>query len=502
MASARRSGRVKGPRAVYTNDPFESAGIADESDSEERQPSETEKRRRRRDEDSASDDEFVAGEVNDEEEEEEEDEDAEEEKYVDVMDDDEPAATSRSPRTPGGRSRPKTVQSQQKLLESSGAANRSTKASTAETRTRGCVDPRENVSKPMYYMSTFGDDDRDLLAVVYTRDRWGRGVDTCLPTRHTLDIQSTTNDYEYGPTCGVAPDDMAKERTSGWDWYYDKVIGKEFRKPQKIGPKLKEADARRNYLPKPKKGKHTILMGAANDQKTFHLGHHESMDLGLAWGETKAQKSDQASAIVREGWIISFEQKIQCLAWAPNQDGLDQYLAVVTLITPEQKEKHPSHGSEPPSPFRTAPSYPCAVQLWQFTGKQAGPITRTLDMETKPLLRLVLCTDWGDVRRIAWCPMAREKRAEDGQDGMKTIGLLAGIWGDGKMRVLDVKLGPGKKTEFGKCRRWFYSITENAHLTDSTYSQHSVSHLRGQIALQCLFLSNVAFSHRYCRGLL
>lgn len=456
MPAARRSDRLKGPRAVYTNDPFESAGITDDSDSEERQKSMTPKRKRRREEDSASDDEFVAGEVNDEEEEEDEEDDVADEAQgpddVDEMNINERASTPRTPKTLGGRHRPNTVQSQQKLLESGGAANRSTKALTAENRVRGCVDPKENVSKPMHYISTWGDDDRDLLAVVYTRDRWARGVDTCLPTRHTLDIQSKANDYEYGPTWGVAPEDMEKERTSGWDWYYDKVIGEEFRKPQRIGPKLKEADARRKYLPKAKKGKHTILMGAANDQKTFHLGHHECLNFGQAWGETKAQKSDRPSANVREGWMISFEQKIQCLAWAPNQDGLSQYLAVVTEVTPEQKEKHPSHGSEPFSPFRTAPSYPCAVQLWEFTGKQAGPITRTLDMETKPLLRLVLCTDWGDIRRIAWCPMARDKREEDNQNGMKIIGLLAGLWGDGKMRVLDIKLGPGRETEYGKCR--------------------------------------------------
>jgi transcription factor C subunit 6 len=398
--------------------------------------------------------------VNDEEEEEEEDEDAADDGNkngaynpddMDEMDMDERVATPMTPRTPGGRSRLNRVQSQQKLLESSGATSRGTKAPTNETRVRGCVDPRENVSKPMHYISTFGDDDRDLLAVIFTRDRWARGVDTCLPTRHTLEIQSTANDYEYGPTWGVAPEEIEKERTSGWDWYYDKVIGAELRKAQSNGPKLKEMDARRKYLPKAKKGKHTILMGPVDDQKVFHLGHHESLNFDLAWGDTKAQKSDRASTKVREGWLISFGQKIQCLAWAPNQDGISQYLAVVTLITPEQKEKHTSHGSEPFSPFRPAPSYPCALQLWEFKGKQAGPVTRTLDMETKPLLRLVLCTDWGDIRRIAWCPMAREKREEDDQNGIKTIGLLAGIWGDGKIRVLDVKLDPGKKTEFGKC---------------------------------------------------
>jgi transcription factor C subunit 6 len=205
MASARRSGRLKGPRAVYTNDPFESAGITDESDSEEQRKSATRKGKRRRGDDSASDDEFVAAEVNDEEEEEEEDEDAADDGNkngaynpddMGEMDMDERVATPMTPRTPGGRSRLNRVQSQQKLLESSGATSRSTKAPTNDTRVRGCVDPRENVSKPMHYISTFGDDDRDLLAVIFTRDRWARGVDTCLPTRHTLEIQSTANDYE------------------------------------------------------------------------------------------------------------------------------------------------------------------------------------------------------------------------------------------------------------------------------------------------------------------
>ncbi|KAJ5167915.1 uncharacterized protein N7482_003509 [Penicillium canariense] len=461
MPSARRSGRLTGPRAVYTNDPFESAGISEDSGSEEVQKSATKKGKRRRDEDSASDDEFVAGGANDAEEDEDEEEEEEEEVEegkedhddVDEMDIDEPRATPRTPKTPGRRkanSRPKTVQNQQNLRDDGGAANRNTKVSADETRSRGVVDPKENVSKPMHYITTFGDDDRDLLAAIYTRDRWARGVDTCLPTRNALDVQTKAHDYEYGPTWGASPEDMERERTSGWDWYYDKDTGKRFQNLQKTGPKLKEADARRKYLPRSNKGKHTILMGPVNNQQVFHLGQHESFNFGEAWGETKAQKSDQNSANVREGWMISFEQRIQCLAWAPNQNGRSQYLAVVTFITTDQKKKYNLPGTNPPSSFCPLPSYPCALQLWEFTAKPAGGVTHTLDMDVKPHLRLALCTDWGDVRRIAWCPMARERREEDDKNGMASIGLLAGIWGDGKMRVLDVKLAPGKKTEFVK----------------------------------------------------
>ena len=46
--------------------------------------------------------------------------------------------------------------------------------------------------------------------------------------------------------------------------------------------------------------------------------------------------------------------------------------------------------------------------------------------------------------------MGRAKRDADEQNGTKFVGLLAGIWGDGKMRVLDIKLSQGEATEFGK----------------------------------------------------
>lgn len=471
MSSARRSGRLKGPRTTYTTDPFESAGISDDSGSEEQQKAKTERSKPALDQDSGSDDEFLAEEANEHEEEEEEEEDEEDDEEAYSDDETPKKQTSKASRRAGrsdysgpdepGSSAPTTsrtrnekpqfssAKSRQKILESSGSSSKA-RVPAAESRFRGCNDVKENESKPMHYMSTFGDDTRDLLAAVYARDRWARGVDTCLPTRYTLDHQNPLNEYEFGPTWGVAPEDVERERTSGWDWYYDAVIGQNFQRAQKMGPKLSETEARRKYLPHARKGKHTVLVGPANHQKAFHLGHHESMNFGEAWADVKAQKSDRVNANVREGWLISFEQKIQCLAWAPCQEGLSQYLAVVTPIRANQKEDDPSHNEEPFSPFRETPSYPCALQLWEFLGEHAGPVTRTLDMKTKPRLRLLVCTEWGDLRRIAWCPMGRAKRDADEQNGTKFVGLLAGIWGDGKMRVLDIKLSQGEATEFGK----------------------------------------------------
>lgn len=140
------------------------------------------------------------------------------------------------------------------------------------------------------------------------------------------------------------------------------------------------------------------------------------------------------------------------MAWAPNQDGLVQYLAIITPITEEQKSHYPDPLADKAAPaFRPSAPYPSALQIWAFKARREDSLTKTLDMEFKPRLRLALCTDWGDLRRISWCPCPRAKRDEDEEDVLKNVGLLAGVWGDGCVRVLDIKTGRDPNTtEFCK----------------------------------------------------
>jgi len=60
-------------------------------------------------------------------------------------------------------------------------------------------------------------------------------------------------------------------------------------------------------------------------------------------------------------------------------------------------------------------------------------------MSQAPELDAVLLFDWGNVKRMSWCPMP----VRDGFTGTlgKTVrlGLLAGAWADGKVRVLDIQ---------------------------------------------------------------
>lgn len=479
MPPARRPGRLDGARTKYTNDPFEAAGICADSASEDDISDRPRKRRgrgRKRQEDS-SDEDFAETELGREEklrsDESPDDEDAplpgkinELDEGSEMFDDDEESlneeAASVTKSRPSKKRRPVAFHRD-------------------ETHNRGIWNPMEHVSKSMHLKLTFGTDDRDLLATIYGRDRWYRGIDSALPSRISLDEAESLGDYGPGKTFGVAGEDMEMEAMTGWDWYYDDNLGGRFRKRQRI-ESIDEQTARQRYLPRPQKREHTVIIGPVDNQKVFHLQQNECLDFGEAWNDSRPRKkrgrkrrdedAEEAPPSVeakeepseeppvnqkrpREGWILNMGNKVQCLAWAPNQDGDTQYLAIAVPITEQQKDEHRVGGEPIGAPaFTPSEPYPAALQIWSFEASKDGGLTKSLDMSRKPKLRLVICTDWGDIRRIAWCPMARRRRDEDDKDGSHSLGLLAGIWGDGAVRVLDVKLGSiSDSTEFCKDSR-------------------------------------------------
>ncbi|RAH48089.1 transcription factor TFIIIC subunit TFC6 [Aspergillus brunneoviolaceus CBS 621.78] len=314
------------------------------------------------------------------------------------------------------------------------------------THSRGSFNPLEHVGKAVHLRVMFGTDNRDLLAMIYARERWGGGVDSTFPTREALQRVRDGADYGYGLTFGVEPDLLKLESARGWDWYYTDAVRERFRLRQRVA-KLGEAAARRKYLAR-SRGDHTVLLGPVDDQKEFTLGQHQVLDFGDAWA-SKA-KAGSGCHKVREGWLLNFGSKVQCLAWAPNQLGRTQYLAVVAPILPDQKAKVPDPLKDQAAPaFRPSAPYPCALQIWAFQAQESETLARKIDLGFRPHLRLALCTDWGDLRRLAWCPMPRSPRDEDDEDERETLGLLAGIWTDGYVRVIDVKVGRDtKKAEF------------------------------------------------------
>lgn len=475
MPSSRRSGRLSGVRKTYTVDPFAENDLDLTIFGEEDSKTPQNKGKGRVQGDNDSDEEFQAQE---EEEEEDPDDDVSEAEDPSAENDGEEVdaavlskaevATSKSRRLKGSQ---KPVRLDQPRSTKKRRPDGAIVLNGDETHSRGAWNPLEHAGKSIHLQVTFGLDERDLLAVLYTRDRWSRGIDSTFPTRVSLDEAESLRDYKYGLTFGVEPDDYEKEKTSNWDWYYDDDgPGGRFRKRQRI-EQIKEQEARPIFLPTPKQGKHTVLMGPAGNQMEFNLNQYEVFNFGDAWGELKSRnQKDASNKKKRQGWVLNIGQRIQCLAWVPNQSGCDQFLSVVAPITNEQKQTYPDPLKDyAAAAFRSSAPYPCALQIWAFKASEDGGLTKTIDMNVQPSLRLLLCTKWGDLRRMAWCPISRKPRDEDNQGGFRTLGLLAGVWGDGYVRVIDVKVNDDPtKTEFCRfcsCIKWW--IDTNIVKTES-----------------------------------
>ncbi|KAL5338703.1 hypothetical protein BJX70DRAFT_191584 [Aspergillus crustosus] len=459
MPSARRSGRLSGVRKTYTLDPLSS------EESESNSTEETTKDQRNKGKkvihvaDDSSDEDFQAGE--DEEDNPDDDDEAFEaevgvvETNAENGDDADEAAFSEEgiavTNISGRRQK-----NEPKLSQTKPAKQRQADGTIAltgdETHSRGTWNPAEHVGKSVHIQVTFGLDERDILAVLYARDRWGRGIDSTFPTRASLDEGESSRDYAYGSTFGAEPEDVKRESTTGWDWYYENGPGELARKRQRL-EKITEKDAREIFLSTPKEGKHTVLVGPTDDQMVFSLNQYDVFNFGDAWGEANSRQEAQSKKAntqpikKRQGWILNIGQRVQCLAWAPNQSGLSQYLAVVAPILDKQKEPYLDPLKDYVAPaFRESASYPCALQVWAFRADKGRKTTKAIDMTFEPRLRSVWGTNWGDLRRMAWCPITRGPRDEDEEDVLRNIGLLAGVWGDGYVRVVDVKISRDPNT--------------------------------------------------------
>ena len=264
-----------------------------------------------------------------------------------------------------------------------------------------------------------GEGEEDILHVIKSRDQWA--TDPTLPRRSAL-CQSVSN--------GEANSQV--EATVGWDWYYDHGGRERFAKQQ--GFRLITEDEAADYIPKSNRDGHTFLMGSYGKQRPFTLSCSQSIRLQAAWSaaspgqETEQEKCQRT----RDGWMLNIGARIRCLEWAPNHNGKTQYLAIAIAPFNDSISKEPLKES----PSYTPSSNPSAIQIWAFAANEDPHTGSALTTNQPPELRLVIVSDWGDVKHIKWCPVPRAARNEDNKDTTSlNIGLLAGIWGDGFARV-------------------------------------------------------------------
>ncbi|EEP82504.1 predicted protein [Uncinocarpus reesii 1704] len=433
MASrpTKRSRRPRTAVRKYTDDAFEAAGLSPEVSESEQTVPEKHKSGRAEDED------FVMGEDKEREVSDEEDE----------ADFDEAESAV-------GSTLDKIEQADQKRLA---------QVDSNMTHSRGLLKPANHTAKLTQLKLTFGTSVQDLLPIIWTRDHWAYGRDATFPSAESF--QAAQNGITYGIGGSFCYDSakLAMEAGKGWDWYYSPV-GDKLLKSQHL--EIINAEARGKYLPRNRGEKHTILVGPPGKQKEFRLGNSEFFDFGAAWEAPKpkeakrgrhkkadkqfqdaendpADHSDTAPEVerIREGWLLNLGNKVQCAAWAPNCTGTTQYLAVVVPLSESQKTAECDLKYTGAPAFTPSPPYPAAIQIWSFEAQEGESSPRPLNMALKPRLRLVLCTEYGDLKRLSWCPMPRKARPLNMENkGPLNLGLLAGIWGDGTVKVLDVNV--------------------------------------------------------------
>lgn len=322
-------------------------------------------------------------------------------------------------------------------------------------RSRGLAElSSKNPSKEDMLKFMAGGYPQDWAEFLKTKDRWL--TDPTLPTRADSKRGREGMCYHFSHTA----EKRKMEATVGWDWYYDQGGRELFAKRQRT--KILTPDEGHGYIPKSLEQSHKFLMGPYGKQQLYRLQIGQSIYLDDAWKSTQEnhQKSTQPGES-REGWMLNLGTSIKCLEWATNQDGDIQFLTVATA----QPKSSQSEGLSEVSPAYTpsAPLRSC-IQIWGFAARKTTDHRILLGPRQPPALHLVICTEWGEIKQLKWCQIPRTFRSDDYADKIP-LGLLASVWSDGLVRVLDIQLdkNTGITTSYGRCIHSLITSPPNHH---------------------------------------
>lgn len=240
-----------------------------------------------------------------------------------------------------------------------------------------------------------------------------------------------SNNFEYSYWQGK--DARQREQDYSWSWYFEHGGKASFNKRQHLAKM--DAEEGRARVATSEVPERSFLAGPINAPKLFKLPIGESVSLKRIWDQPEAEgvkPSSKYSPANKAGFILNLGAKVNCVEWASNQQGSSQYLAVSTL-----PERTTPKGAAPA--FTPQPPLASQVQIWQFTATDKGAI----DSDIAPVLKHVLCTEWGDIKALKWCPAPFNQSATSAK---RSIGLLAGVWGDGGLRIVDLMDQPQPST--------------------------------------------------------
>ncbi|KAK4975718.1 hypothetical protein LTR66_010886, partial [Elasticomyces elasticus] len=295
---------------------------------------------------------------------------------------------------------------------------------------RGMLDIHNHCAKETRVLYTFGPTPEDILPIKKARTKWGN--EPTLPSHKEHQGRGG-----LGYSFSQSEEMRTKEAVEGWGWYYRKGGKQAFSQRQKS--EVISADQAARYMPD-RKSTRSFIMGPSRAQKLYDLPVGLPIHTGSAFDDKAATNGNteppKTSVPQRNGWMMNVGDNVHCLDWAPNQSGSRQYLALSTLPLPRYPSDHKLYEAPEAPAFSSQPGHPASIQIWEFPADERNIV----NSNQSPKLRQVICTDWGDIRLFKWCPMQRSAPAPAGDHDTRSLGLLAGLWSDGAVRVIDVNI--------------------------------------------------------------
>ncbi|KAF2033702.1 hypothetical protein EK21DRAFT_86179 [Setomelanomma holmii] len=278
-------------------------------------------------------------------------------------------------------------------------------------RTRGVADFTKIGGQEVRLKDLFGPRNEDLKPILLTRDHWLR--QETLPLRKSGGLRRSF--FERAAS-------REKEDETLKNWYAN--IGREsFRRGLKSRALTVEEAA--VHMVTNDSDSINVLLGPVDAPQLHALNKQSYIDVAEPFGQNKN----------RRGWLFNLGARIQDAQWATNEDGTTQHLAVAVEQRPTSgPQLKPMEQLKAPAFSATKP-FPSSIQIWSFEAGTNGE----LDSSKQPRLRLLICTDWGAPKQFRWCPVsAKLSTSQSDEQNVVHVGLLAGIWSDGRVRILDV----------------------------------------------------------------
>ena len=416
VTPTRKSGRQRVPNKQYTNDLFEEIDLGT---SEEDEAPESVPMRRQRGRPSRIDEDFDIEQVTDEPE---------------LSGEGQSSAGEFSEGSGAARRDESENDSAVDILDSGDKAPRKKPRIKvpSDAHSRGLRVKRLHVthsSEGFFVNALVGENTDDVKNFLKARDKWADNVTlpTQRPDRRGCGGMARPSSHTLKQ--------RRMEATVGWDWYYSEG-GRAWFEANQITRTMSASEAA-IYLPKPISSIQNSVMGPYGTQKLFPIPFLQSLNNNEAWsqaltsGTASADGSTAKTVSKRQhGWTLNVGTSVQCLEWVPNQSTNTQYLAISTL------QAHASVSNNPPE---TAPAYtpspgPSCIQIWRIATERLGK-----DPDQPPKFCLIIGNEWGHAKELKWCPTPRDAREQDSVHQLN-LGLLAGVFADGYVRVLDVSL--------------------------------------------------------------